>query len=289
MRGIENREAGSSVYLLGAECHMDYRRYSRWAEWGVAAAVAALHVVVFLWPGPNTLRVFPLHEILRDAQWISGMSLVLAWAALGPGRPLVRAVCLPIALGMLLLVWSKGSGPQGLGNFFPIALIGTSLFLLLGLIALGLQVRNAMDIRDQRPSQYSLRGLMLATTTIAAAFGTLEALRPILTPPSIMAGSADRVAIEVREMVLGSSVAVVAIGSLWVVLQSGALWLRTLVVGLLVLSASVYLAHLTEGLGSGLPVFALHFIVAFSAIALLSGITALPLRLMGYRLQTSQP
>ena len=268
---------------------MDYRRYSWWAEWGVAAAVAILHVLICLWPGPPTVENVALFELLRDPQWIAAIPLLLSWALLGPGWPLLRGAAVTIVAAFFLWATSQGSARSDVGSLFVLTLFGGSLCLLLGLIALGLRVRRAEENCDHRPAQFSLRGLVLATTAIAVAIGLLEALRPTLNAIIAVDGGAARVAVEVRQLVLGGVVAMVAVGSLWVMLKSGAIWLRALVVTVSILSASLYLAHLTSGTNTDLTTSAWRLGMAISAIGLICGVSALPLRLMGYRLQRAHP
>jgi hypothetical protein len=268
---------------------MDYRRYSRWAEWGVAAVVAILHLLICLWPGPPTVENVSLFELLKDPQWIAAIPLLLAWALLGPGRPLLRGVAVPILAGLFFWATSQAPALGDVGSLFVLTLFGSSLCLLLGLVALGLRVRNAGENRSRQPAQFSLRGLVLATTAIAAVIGLLEALRPTLNEIIPLDRGAARVAMEVRQLVLGTVVAMVAVGSLWVMLQSGAMWLHALIVAVSVLSASLYLTHLTGGATSDLTASAWRLGMAISAIGLICGVSALPLRLMGYRLQRVVP
>ena len=75
-----------------------------------------------------------------------------------------------------------------------------------------------------------------------------------------------------------------ALGGVWVVLRPGTIWLRLagLVVSLGVLG--VYLPHLSGVATEEFTASAVNLSIALAAIAMHTGISVLPLRLLGYRL-----
>ena len=97
---------------------MDYRRASRIAEAAVAALVVGLHLVIFLWPETPGKPQFLLASA-HDAQLLSGVVLILAWAVLGPGKWWLRLGALPVLLLLWALPWNSRILPRQTGSSLP--------------------------------------------------------------------------------------------------------------------------------------------------------------------------
>lgn len=274
---------------------MNLVRASQIAEWAVVAAVVLLQAAIFLWPEQSGEPGFLL-KTSHDAQLFGAIVLILAWSVLGPGWLWVRGGALPLLVGAWFLPWNTRMIPRDTVDWFPIAIAATAVVLVIGLRLCGLRVAKSEFTRSgERGAQFSILSLLIATTLIAATVGTLEALRPILSnnidqlspPARYVFDSVEDVlrSATIRALVAAAVVSCAAIGGIWVVLRPGAIWLRlaALVVSLGVLG--VYLPHLS-GVGSeDFAASAVNLSVALAAIASLTGITALPLRLLDYRLQ----
>jgi hypothetical protein len=137
----------------------------------------------------------------------------------------------------------------------------------------------------ERGAQFSLLGLLIATTLIAAAVGGLEALRPTIggDRAAVLLGEISRPARQVRELVLGVSVALAAIGGLWVVARPGAIWFRLAAVLATIPVLAGYLTHLA-GVTDERTTAAINLALSLAWVAGLTGFTILPLRLLDYRL-----
>jgi hypothetical protein len=274
---------------------MNLARASQIAEWAVVAAVVLLQAAIFLWPEQSGESGFLL-KTAHDAQLFGAIVLILAWSVLGPGWLWVRGGALPLLVGAWFLPWNTRMIPRDTADWFPIAIAATAVVLVIGLRLCGLRVaKSEFTRRGERGAQFSILSLLIATTLIAATVGTLEALRPILSnnidqlspPARYVFDSVEDVlrSATIRALVAAAVVSCAAIGGIWVVLRPGAIWLRlaALVVSLGVLG--VYLPHLS---GVGTEEFttsATNLSLGLAAVATLTGITVLPLRLLDFRLQ----
>jgi hypothetical protein len=120
----------------------------------------------------------------------------------------------------------------------------------------------------------------------------LEALRPTLGANSVFEFlSSDNPAPstpipqQTRQLVMVASVAIAALGGIWVMLRPGGMWLRLAALAALIGAGAFYLAHLGAGAEGYLVPTTLSLAVAFAAVAGLCAVSVLPVRLMGYRLQ----
>jgi hypothetical protein len=279
---------------------MDYRRWCWWAEWALVAAVVGLHAVIFLWP-ENPARPNFVVTAAHDAQLLSAIVLIIGWGVLGPGRLWIRLAAAPILVGLWFLPWNSAMQPREANDSFVASVFLFSAVLIGGLRAVGARiVKRSAASGPERGAQFSLLGLLLATTAIAGGIGVLEALRPTLgglsrsqfvdmsdlilfSPPSV------RVAQQARLLVLSASVVLAALGGLWVTLRPGASWLRLAALVGLVPAIGVYLTHLS---GAGNAAFAASAGSLACGLAMVAGLTSLsvlPLRLLGFRLQRSTP
>jgi hypothetical protein len=169
--------------------------------------------------------------------------------------------------------------------------------LIGGLRAIGLRIeKRSQTAGPERGAQFSLLGLLAATTLIAAGIGGLEALRPalgtmsrdqfidssdllIMTPLSITQGQ------QLRQFVMAASVALAALGGVWAILRPGASWLRLAALAGLISAISAYLTHLSNGATDLFITAAESLAIGFAGVAAVAGASVLPLRLMGFRLQ----
>jgi len=279
---------------------MDYRRWCWWAEWGLVAAVVGLHAAIFLWP-ENPARPNFVVTAAHDAQLLSAIVIIIGWGVLGPGHLWIRLAAAPILIGLWFLPWNSAMQPREANDSFVGTVFLCSVVLIGGLRAVGQRVVNrSAAAGPERGAQFSLLGLLLATTAIAGGIGVLEALRPTLgslsrsqfvdmsdllqlTPPSARVGE------QTRQLVMSASVALAAIGGLWVTLRPGGSWLRLAALVGLVPAIGVYLTHLS---GTGDATFAASAGSLACGLAMVAGLTSLsvlPLRLMDFRLQRSTP
>jgi hypothetical protein len=278
---------------------MDYRRASRIAEGVLVTLLIGLHAGIFLWPetrGEPNLVLATAH----DAQLLSGIVLVLAWAILGPGWLLVRCAALPVLILAWLLPWNTRMLPRETTDGFQLTVAIVAAAVLVAFWLGGQRVRRSQPATGrERGAQFSLLGLILATTLIAATIGGLEALRPTLQrpgddgarlvaliegrePPPVIIWASPRF---IRQSVMAAGVALAALGGLWIVLRPGAIWFRlgAVIVGIPALAA--YLANLSDVADDEFRTTAANIATAWSAVALTAAFTALPLRLLDYRFQ----
>ena len=132
-------------------------------------------------------------------------------------------------------------------------------------------------------------GSLIATTLIAAAIGGLEALRPTIVQDrgqdfAAFSGEIPRTPQQVREIVLAASVALSAIGGLWVVTRPGAAWFRLGAMLLALPIVALYLAYMAAEADQRM-LAAVNLGLGLALVAGLTGLTVLPLRLLDYRLK----
>jgi hypothetical protein len=279
---------------------MDYRRWCWWAEWTLVAAVVGLHATIFWWP-ENPARPNFVVTAAHDAQLLSAIVLIVGWGVLGPGRLRVRLAAAPILVGLWFLPWNSAMQPRQASDSFVASVFLFSVLLIGGVRVLGARiVKRSAAAGPERGAQFSLLGLLIATTAIAGGIGVLEALRPtlgslsrdqlvdmsnfaLLTPPS------PRVAQQTRQLVMSASVALAALGGFWAILRPGASWLRLAALVGLILAIGIYLTHLSGAGDAAFAASAGSLACGLAMVAGLSGLSVLPIRLMGFRLQRSTP
>jgi hypothetical protein len=278
---------------------MDLRRWSQRAEWGLVATVVALHATVFFGPEDPSNPNFLL-TAAHDAQLLSAIVLIVGWVVLGPGRLLVRLLAAPVLVCLWFLPWNSAMQPREISTGFIGTLFCVAVVLSGGLRVCGLRIaRRSASEGPERGAQFSLFALLLATTVIAVAIGLLETLRPRLREvrpgdlwayPTLLTPSLSDRAEQVRHMAMAASVGLSALGGLWVVLRPGAIWVRLAATSVLIATGGFYFAHLA-GADIGLTDNSLFWTTGTSlafglaSVAVLCGLSVLPLRLMGFRLQ----
>jgi hypothetical protein len=277
---------------------MDYRRWCWWTELGLVTAVVGLHLGVFLW-AENPARPNFLVTAAHDAQLLSAIVLIIGWGVLGPGKLWIRLAAAPILIWLWFLPWNSAMQPREANESFVASVFFCSAVLIGGLRAVGQRiVKRSVATGPERGAQFSLLGLLLATTAIAGGIGALEALRPTLGGSSgsqlidlrdltLLSPSTGRVAQQTRQLVMSASVALAAIGGMWATLRPGASWLRLAALTGLVPAIGVYLAHLSGGGYGALVASAGSLTCGLAMVAGLTSLSVLPLRLMGFRLQRS--
>jgi len=281
---------------------MDLARWSRRLEWSLAAAVVVLHLAIFYWPEhvslPARVRIGPdyLLSTAHDAQLYSSIVLILAWTVLGPGWIWLRAAALPLLLVAWSLPWNTRMFPRETTASFPIAVGVAATVLVVVLRCCGQRTqRMAPGAGRERGAQFSLLALLISTTLIASVIGLLEGLRPIISGNVDQLSSLGRYVLDtvedvlrpttIRTFVEGTAVACAAIGGLWVVLRPGGIWLRLAALAIAVAGFGVYQAHLSGVGQERFAEMAINLGIGLASIALLAGVSALPLRLMDFRLQ----
>jgi hypothetical protein len=277
---------------------MNYRRWSRVAEWSVLAAVLGTHAAVMLLP-------FAFSEppaLLEDAQNLAPMcmlTLVVAWAIVGPGRWWLRVLVVPpLVVGAGLIVGQYFVPEQDAPAFIGGLTAGSAT----GLLAVRLRGIRMVRLLPGGPAeprpQFSILSLLVATTLIGFAIGGLEFLRPwmaveqtsidpwviddtLLGPasadPWISAGT-------IRVLVLSTFVAGIAVAAMLMMTRPGAAWLRLALLLIAIPTLSIYLLHLIGITSESLLLRTSELAIGFSMVAGLTALTVLPLRLFGYRL-----
>jgi hypothetical protein len=292
---------------------MNYRHLSRLVEWSVVAAVVALHALIAV--GSHQRPNLGWLQIAADAQPMALVTLIAAWALLGPGKPWVRIVVVPI----LLVPWATvmaGSdrryfNPANSEFPFPFV-VALAAFLAFTAIRLtGMRAIAILQGRSEPRPQFSILSLLMTTTLIAVSIGCLELLRPTVISADNDTAYSDfglqltRVESEatfgrleilrglvpspasLRQFILSMTVAGSAITGLTVVLRPGAIWLRLAILALALPTLGVYLTHLAGTSDDAFFTRAAELTTGFAAVAMLVGISVLPLRLMGLRVSRS--
>jgi hypothetical protein len=286
---------------------MDDRRFGRVAEWGLTAAVIALHAIIFLWP-ENWSRPNFLLITAHDAQLLSATVIIIGWVVLGPGRLWVRLAAAPALAWLWFLLLNRALDSREITAAFFAAYVGCVAVLVSAVRALGLQVRRFDGQRGrERGAQFSLSVLIVATTLIALAIGGLEALRPMVSLAGpwerydmddlLSFGRSTRVGEQVRELMAAGFLSLAALSGVWTALRPGAPWVRLAANVVLMGAAGLYLAHLSAaaGINRGLADATLlmptaaSLAVAFLVTAGMAALWVLPLRFMDYRLLRTAP
>ena len=159
------------------------------------------------------------------------------------------------------------------------------------------------DTLAQERGQFSLRALLLATTLVAVAVGSLEWLRPTLSRldvDSVFWSKRPtqfwRAASETRQLIMTAAIALTSVGAIVAVMGRGRIWLRIAALAITIPASALYLAHVS-GAGNHLigltgqtrlSSTAVALTAGLAAIATMCGLSVLPLGLAGYRLQRPQ-
>jgi hypothetical protein len=273
---------------------MDLARWSRRAEWALAAAVLMMHLAIFLWPersGQPDLLVSAAH----DAQLYSAIVLIAAWAVLGPGWLWVRIGALPVLVVLWYLPWNTRMFPRDTSDSFSIGVGIAAAVLVVIVRCFGQRIKKSTG--PERGAQFSLLALLALTTLIAAAIGLLEWLRPTIRITQnddgfFLLGEIERAnsagwftAQNLRLLVMSVAVAISAVGAIWVMMRPGAVWLRLAALTIAVGVFGTYQAHLLGVSSEQFTGHAISLSVGLACVAALTAVTLLPLRLMDFRLQ----
>lgn len=283
---------------------MNYRRSSQAAEWAVVAAVVGLHVLIHVQSQEQPATWWL--QAAADAQPLVVMTLLVAWAVLGPGWRWARLTMASLVGWMFLAL--AVSEPYRTNVEIPwyFALAAALACVLAPARLCGLKVTSLQAEERAGNMQFSIRSLLVITTLVALAIGGLQLLRPAiashepeLTDFRVWLIEFERLAMfgrvevvrglvptpaSLRQFVLVAAVAASALGALAAVLRPGAVWLRMAILAIAIPSGAAYLAHLTGGGGVWTGASAADLTVAFAAVATLTAVSVLPLRLFGFRL-----
>jgi hypothetical protein len=158
---------------------------------------------------------------------------------------------------------------------------------------IGMRIAKPAAEAGPKPFQMSLLGLIVLITAIAGFLGLLQGVRHLLGDWDVeisdlgrplRGGTQIQLALQARAIVMGSTAALSGIGGIWIVLGPGVIWPRLAAALVLISALCVYLTYLT-GFRTALTAEAATLGVAHFAIMVISALTILPLRLIGYRLQ----
>jgi hypothetical protein len=167
----------------------------------------------------------------------------------------------------------------------------TLLFANIRLLGFRL-IRRVAGSGQERAGQFSLRMLILAVTASAIAMGLTETLRPALSAPGetisefIYLGNPTRFASDVRQNLVAGVVAAIEVASVWSVLRPGLMWPRLLLLGMVITAVSGYLAHLGTPNYRDTANTALSLSLGLVVCSSVTSMSVLPVRLMGYRLES---
>jgi hypothetical protein len=262
-----------------------------------AAVVLTVHLGGILAPD-WLVQIIPLGEDLRPLLPAAQLIMLAAWTILGPGPLWMRLPAAPVLLLLWAMVWTSlaASVADATGTLPLTAGIAAAIFAL-AIRCCG--IRQAIDASPAtaklRHPQFSIRGLIVLTTLIAAGLGILEWLRPLMRSEQdlsryleglIAARLEGRLFVDmasaasVRQYVLGAGMAMISATALWCILRPGAMWLRLVVTAIIAPLFGVYLANLT-----GDREASVSLAIGLTALAAVVGVSVLPLRLSGLRLE----
>ena len=266
------------------------------AERTLLAASVLLVLVIHgggFWSPAWLIQSLPLapdvQEVLPGVQIVA----IAAWAVLGPGPLWVRLPTAPVLLVIWAVGWSRGDWAES--RSLDELLLATGLTALLVLSVLrccGLRIGKATpELTDRRLPQFSILGLIVLTTLVAAVLGALEWLRPTLRLESDLwmyeVGEVSFTSHHwltspsaARRAVMAAALAGAALAGGWSVLRPGLVWPRLMVAIAVAAVLGAYLVHVA-GSDRG-PVLGLSISLALHA--LLGAVSAWPLRLASARL-----
>ncbi len=275
---------------------VDFRRFCRWADWTLITAIVWLHVVIFLCPDDLLWTSLWWMIAARDAQALACASLFVAWAVLGPGARWLRAAVLPGLAAVWMLPWQEWNWRlPGLGSWFVLSQLCVSGLTLLGMRLSGLKAVAQWQPGGRERFQISLLSLMALTTAIALALGLFQGARQVMRiweieivdPPRPMEiGESLYLTMHSRQILIGATTALSAIGGIWSVMRPGRVGPRLGILLVAIIALSVFLTCLS-GISSEFGWDVLSFFMAHFGILAISSISVLPLRLSGYRLARS--
>ena len=238
---------------------MNLSRWSRSAEWAVAAAVVGLHALLMVLPERGEFPGF-LAVAGRQTLAFCQPAILLAWAMLGPGRWWWRWPVASLLLAGVVFWWGELPNPSRLDNSDAMFLAFCATVLAIcGLLRCGGLTLRGLNKPTEPRAQFSIRMLLVATTLVAGVIGVLEYLRPALATLEVqevvtflfpggrfMLPNESFTANALRATVLGVSSAAIAGGALLVMLRPGAVWLRAIILAVALPALAAYLIHLID-------------------------------------------
>jgi hypothetical protein len=259
--------------------------------------VAGLHLGVII-GGPWLGNAGLVGSALVDVAPFCQLMLMLAWVALGPGPLVARIGGLPVllAVGSACWYWMWGWGPLSGTNVSNYAvLVRVGAVAAVGFLATRIcGVRVALSGRDSSSAsvQFSLRSLLVLTTVIGAVIGLLEWLRPALSDTLELPSDASYAVVvetlgsrqDLRLVVGAIAVTMAGLAGIWAALRPGTPWLRVVIVCVGAAAVGAYETHLDGGADNDFFAMAASVAAALGSLALLIGVSVMPLRLLGYRL-----
>ncbi len=267
------------------------------AEWTLLACsvllVLAVHLGGHLAPGWVHSYV-PLAEETWQLLPMAQIVLLAAWLVCGIGPLWLRVGLGPVLVAWWAVTWGDSLPSHTTPQWLLLSGLAAALLCIAARCAgFRLAAERSLATEAKHP-QFSIRGLLLLTTLIAALLGILELLRPSLGQNASVSTLYEQVVaarlkentaaeflagVSLRSVVLAAALAVAPLVSLACVLRPGRMWLRLLVAAALVPLLGIYLANLTgDDLGTGISLA-----VSLTVLAAIAGISAWPLRLLGVR------
>ena len=277
---------------------MNYRRWAVTVESSLIGLILFVHLAIVA-AGP-TLRIEIFGAVARDALPFAQVVLLLAWVAFGPGAVWVRWTALPALsiAGGLAWAWmwhdlSDQVNANRTGLLIAAACCAGGAVIGLRLAGLAIRPIGSGYVHREKPAQFSIRSLIAITTLIAVAICGLETLRPIITGHTERLSAVSGYVYDtvedvfrpttIRMLVLGAVIAGSGVAGLWIVLRPGAIWVRLLGTAIGLPLLAVYLTDL-YGNNFSLRVHAVPMTMVLGAVATITGVSVLPLRLWNYRL-----
>lgn len=246
-----------------------------WERQLIVAMIFGHLVLTILFQIPAIRPEFPTAEILADTLPFTQSALLIGWGVLGPGKMMVRLFAIP-GLAAVYGAWSLHWGEAESGHLLAVfaALELGTLAVCLGLFAWKQRIHYCDLPPPSKRFQYSLRWLLAMITLYAVLLVAGNHLRQFAAP-------LENVPTWVAWTLLGITFAAVTLLTAWAVLKAENLWTS----GVIALVAAPLLGILLTLL-LGRDEEALPFAGWMEAHAAIFGLSLVPLRMSGYRLES---
>jgi hypothetical protein len=246
-----------------------------WERQLIVAMIFGHLVLTILFQIPLIRPEIPTIEIIADTLPFTQSALLIGWAVLGPGRMVVRLFAIP-GLVAVYSIWSLHWGEAESGHLLAVfaALELGALAVCLGLFAWKQRIHYCELPPPSTRFQYSLRWLLAMITLYAVLLVAGNRLRQY-------AARLEIVPSWIAWTLLGITFATVTLLTAWAVLKAENLWTSSVIA----LVAAPLLGILMTLL-VGRDEEALPFAGWMEAHAAVLGLSLVPLRMNGYRLES---